>query len=69
MLVYYYKRKTQLDSLLLDDIIVRVCAGHSSVSSAEVKNEWSETYTSPVCLQGVYRNSFALFTSYFYSRK
>jgi len=37
-------------------------ADHSPSFSAEVKNEWSYTSTSPVCLHGVDRNTFTLFT-------
>jgi hypothetical protein len=38
---------------------------HSPPSSAVVKNEWSYTFTSPVCLQGMDRENFTfiLFTS------
>jgi hypothetical protein len=32
--------------------------GHSSPSSAKVKNEWSFTFTSAVCLYGVDRENF-----------
>jgi len=34
---------------------------HSSPSSAEVKNKWCYTSTSPICLQGVYRENFTFF--------
>jgi hypothetical protein len=34
---------------------------HSHPSSAEVKNEWSYTYTPPICLHGVDRYNLALF--------
>jgi len=37
-------------------------ADHSPSFSAEVKNEWSYTSTSPVCLHGVDRHTFTLFT-------
>ena len=33
-------------------------ADYSPTSSAEVKNEWSFTFVSPICLQSVYRDNF-----------
>jgi len=33
-------------------------ADHSPLSSAEVKNEWSDTSTPAIYLYGVYRDSF-----------
>jgi hypothetical protein len=38
---------------------------HSPLSSAEVKNEWSNTSTSPACLHGVESKSFTL--TFFFS--
>jgi len=31
---------------------------HSQAFSAEVKNEWSSTFTPPICLQGTDRDNF-----------
>ena len=33
-------------------------ADHSPPPSTEVKNQWSDTSTTPVCLRGVYRDKF-----------
>jgi hypothetical protein len=41
---------------------VRPAVGHeadqSPQSSAEVKNEWSHSFTPPACLLGMYRDNF-----------
>lgn len=37
-------------------------AGHSPLSSAEVKNEWGCTFAPPLCLRGVLIWTFALET-------
>jgi len=36
---------------------------HSSLSSAEVKNEWSYTCTPSICIHGLDRNTFSYFTA------
>jgi hypothetical protein len=36
---------------------------HSSLSSAEVKNEWSYTSTPSICIHGIVRNTFSYFAS------
>jgi hypothetical protein len=43
-------------------------ADHSPPSSAVAKNEQNYTFTSPVCLRGVHRESFTFFCSCCQSR-
>jgi hypothetical protein len=37
-------------------------ADHLPTSSAKVKNEWSYTSTPPICLHGMYRDNFLMYT-------
>ena len=38
---------------------------NQSPPSAEVKNEWSYTFTSPICFHGVDRKKFTFFTCFY----
>ena len=50
---------TQRTGVLYEEVNRSGCdVGHSPSSSAEVKNGWSYTTYSPICLHGVDRNNF-----------
>jgi hypothetical protein len=41
--------------------VARVLADYTIVSSAEAKNEWSNTSNPSICLHGMERNKFTCF--------